>query len=291
MSLQPDMKIRAISPWFGGKRNLASKIIVLLGKHRVYWELFCGSMAVLLAKEPCVMETAIDLHGDLINLAKVLQTEKTAVDLYGKLSRTLMCEALHRAAAERYKARGYYANCDGPDVDRAYDYFLCSWLGRNGVAGTLSYNQGFCVRYTATGGHAAKRWKSAIESIPAWHQRLMNVTILRRDVFEILGKIDDIEGTAIYADPPYLVKGSKYIHDFKEGDHKRLADALQRFKRARVVLSYYDDPRLDELYPDWLKTKIEVPRAMSNAGSRGSKNVRAVEVLLSNKKENNRQLF
>jgi len=67
--VKSEMKIKAIAPWFGGKRNLAPRIVELLGKHRVYWEPFCGSMAVLMAKLPCVMETVNDLHADLINLA------------------------------------------------------------------------------------------------------------------------------------------------------------------------------------------------------------------------------
>ena len=53
----PKARIGAILPYFGGKRNLASRIIDFLGPHRVYWEPFCGSMAVLFAKEPVVMET------------------------------------------------------------------------------------------------------------------------------------------------------------------------------------------------------------------------------------------
>jgi DNA adenine methylase len=277
------MKIKAIAPWFGGKRNLAPQIVELLGKHTVYWELFCGSMAVLLAKPQCVMETVNDLHGDLINLARVLQKEDTVVELYGRLSRTLMHEQLHKEAAERYKARTYYEECSEIDVDRAYDYVLCAWFGRNGVAGTHSYNQGFCVQYTANGGHAAKRFRSVIESIPAWHQRLMNVTILCRDAFELLTRIEDKKGTAIYVDPPYIVKGAKYIYDFEgEAEHRKLAELLNRFKEARVVVSYYAHPLLDELYPGWQRHEINVSKAMSNAGSRGKKDVRAVEVLLVN---------
>lgn len=281
------MKIKALAPWFGGKRNLAPEIIKLLGKHRIYWEPFCGSMAVLLAKEPCAMETVNDLHGDLINLARIVQNEKTAIELYSRLARTLMCEQLHAEAAERYRERGYYniSINSNIDVDRAYDYFLCAWMGRNGVAGTGSYNQGFCVRYTANGGHAAKRWRSVVESIPAWQWRLMNVTILNRDAFEILKNIHDKEDTAIYIDPPYLAKGSKYIHDFEPKDHDRFADALKRFKKARVVVSYYQDPRLDELYPGWTRYEFDVSKAMSNAGGRGEKDFRAMEVLLTNTKE------
>lgn len=68
--------ITAIAPWFGGKRNLAPAIVEELGPHRGYWEPFCGSLAVLLAKPRVSQETANDLHGDLINLARVLQERR-----------------------------------------------------------------------------------------------------------------------------------------------------------------------------------------------------------------------
>lgn len=277
------MKIRALAPWFGGKRNLASRIVGVLGPHRVYWEPFCGSMAVLLAKPPCVMETVNDLHGDLINLARVIQREYMAVELYGRLARTMMHEQLFHEAAERYKARGRWVGSAEPDIERAYDYMLCAWLGRNGVAGTQSYNQGFCVRYTANGGHAAKRFRSVIESIPAWYYRLANVTILNRDAFEIIEKIKDEQGAAIYIDPPYLIKGSKYIHDFEEADHQRLAELLKRFTQARVVVSYYDHSKLAELYPGWQRIEINVTKSLVSQGKRDKDNkVKTIEVLLVN---------
>lgn len=277
-----DMKVRAIAPWFGGKRNLAPKIIELLGPHRAYWEPFCGSMAVLLAKEPSSMETVNDLHGDLINLARVLQNEETALDLYCRLNRTLMCEPLHREAAERYKERGYHAPCDKPDVDRAYDYFLCAWIGRNGAAGIQSYSQGFCVRYTSEGGSSTRRWQSVIASVPAWHRRLMNVAILQRDAFGVLDRIADSTDTAIYVDPPYLAKGAKYIHDFEDTDHDRLAAVLRRFEHARIVLSYYDHPRLSDLYDGWRRLTFDVAKATAHQNRLGTNKTRATEVLLIN---------
>jgi len=49
-------KIKAIAPWFGGKRTMASTIIQELGPHSQYFEPFCGSMAVLFAKPPAQKE-------------------------------------------------------------------------------------------------------------------------------------------------------------------------------------------------------------------------------------------
>lgn len=281
----PEMAITAISPWFGSKRNLAPEIIRELGKHAKYDEPFCGSCSVLLAKEPATCETVNDLHGDLINLARVLAREETALELYGSLSRLLMHEGLFHEAAERWRAAGHQPAGEIPDLERAADYMVCSWFGRNGVAGTSSYNQGFCVRYTKNGGHAGKRWCSAVDSIPAWHERLRHVTILNRDGFELLDRLEDSKGCAIYCDPPYLKKGAKYVHDFAGEDHLRLAKALSRFKSARVVVSYYDDPRLFELYPAtrWRKRHLKATKALVSQGQRDAgKAVDAPEVLLLN---------
>jgi len=297
--VESPMKIKALVPAAGGKRNLADTIVALFPKHRRFWDMFCLSLSVTFAKEPCVMETAVDLNGDLTNLARVLQIEDLALQLYSRAARTLMSESLFRDAADRFKCRGYAEGEQEPSLERAYDYLLCSWLGRNGCAGTQSYNQGFCVRYTANGGHAAKRWRSVIESIPAWHWRLMNVTILCRDVFGEIERIPDDPDTVIYLDPPYFEKGFRYIHDLpsleeeqKARDagkktikgHIALAEALSRFQKARVVLSYYDHPKLSELYPDWTQHKIEVSKALSHQGARGENNVKAVEVLLVNER-------
>jgi DNA adenine methylase len=281
-----DMPIRAIAPWFGAKRTLAQRIMAQLGPHKGYWEPFCGSLAVLLAKEPSTFETVNDLHGDLINLANVLRVEDLAVDLYGRLSRLLMHEDIFHECASRWARRGYLPAGDPPDVARAFEFFVCSWMGRNGVAGTSSYNQGFSVRYTKNGGHAATRFQSCIESIPAWHQRLRNVTILNRDGIEMVRRIEDAAGVVIYADPPYLVKGASYVHDFDGIAHHHLATALNRFQRTRVVVSYYYHPKLAELYPPdrWNTLRVPVVKALVNQGQRDGKGVAvmAPEVLLVN---------
>lgn len=278
------MTIKAIAPWFGGKRNLAPKIIEAIEKHSAYWEPFCGSMAVLFAKPPATMETVNDLHGDLVNLARVIQHDHLSVQLFSRLSRVACSETLHREAAERHRSRGN-APAEHPDLDRAADYFLCAWLGRNGVSGTQSYNQGFCRRFTKSGGHAAKRFVSAVNSIPDWWHRMRNVTILSDDAFDLIPRIEDAPGVVIYCDPPYIVKGTKYVHDFESDDHRRMAELLRRFKRTRVVVSYYDHPALASLYPDWWREEIEVSKAMVNQNMRDqAETVKVTEVLLINER-------
>ena len=289
------MKLSAIAPWFGSKRTLAPRIVEALGPHTAYWEPFCGSLAVLLAKPIATMETVNDLHGDLINLARVLQSENLARQLYEELKRTLMHEKLFCEAARRCLDRGRTPAADEPELQRAVDFMICSWFGRNGVAGTESYNQGFCVRYTKNGGHAATRWVSAVESIPEWHERLRGITILYRDGLDLIDKIEDNHGVVVYCDPPYVVKGAKYVYDFYEVHHRRLAEALSRFKKTRCVVSYYENSLVNKLYESWTKISCPVAKSLSNQRMRGQRGERtmAPEVLFINdhNMETGRQLF
>lgn len=286
-----DMPIKAIAPWFGGKRTLAPRIVAELGPHRAYWEPFCGSMAVLLAKEPSTFETVNDLHDDLINLARCIQHPQVGPRLYRQLRRVILDERAFNESGQRVRDElPPLQRCNvGIHPRRAFDYFVTSWFGRNGVAGSSSYNAHFCRRYTKNGGHAGTRWKSAVDSIPAWRRRLRSVTVLSMDGIELLSRIEDAAGVVIYADPPYLVKGAKYLHDFRDGfmghenDHERLADVLRRFKKTRVVVSYYEHPGLAALYPRWTRVECPTTKALVSSGRRDAgNNVIAPEVLLIN---------
>lgn len=276
-----DMKISAIAPWFGSKRTLAPRIVSYLGEHRCYWEPFCGSMAVLLSKPEVTTETVCDLHGDLVNLATTIQDAIEGPRLYRRLRRVWMIDEQHEKAAECMR------NPFEPTPDRAFWYFVWSWQGRNGVSGTGGYNVSFARRFTPNGGQGGKRFQSAVASIPAWRRRLANVNIWRTDAFSVLPKIDDVEGVAIYCDPPYLVKGASYIHDFATADHQRLAQALGRFRKARVVVSYYEHPDLADLYPGWQKIDCTMTKALVNQGMRDANGeaAKAPEVLLINTRE------
>lgn len=266
--------INAIAPWFGSKRKLAHAIVNALGPHHTYYEPFCGGLAVLMAKPPCRMETVCDLHGDLTHLARTIADPKSGAALYRRLRRTLCCQEIHRDAKEQI-ARPFE-----PTIDRAYWFFILSWLSRNGAIGSNAGNN-FCVRYTHGGGSPGTRFVSAIESIPFFMRRLRPVIILSTCGITVTERIEDADGVAVYLDPPYLEKGAKYIHDFTSADHQRLAAAARRFVKTRVVVSYYDHPRLDELYPDFQKIALDHTKAMSHQnGRRGA--LKAPEVLLIN---------
>jgi DNA adenine methylase len=306
------MKIRGIAPWFGGKRTLAPRIVEQLGEHERYFEPYCGSVAVLLCKPPSRYETLNDLHCDLINLALVIQSPNWGAKLYERLSRALVCDALLAEAEGRLAEPftrpaipgGSWAGMETEHTcERAYWYFVACWMARNGVAGTAETNYQLAVRWTGGGGSPTVRWRSATESIPAWHQRLQNTVILNRRAEDIIPKFEDAVATAIYIDPPYphetrgarsagtTAHSSRYLHDFGAAtdglfgsdDHAQLAEMLRAFDRARIVVSTYDCPRMRELYDGWTVIECPTHKHLAAQNTRGSRSrTVAPEILLLN---------
>lgn len=277
-----EMRIAAIAPWAGSKRNLAPRIVEECGPTKAWWELCCGSLSVTARMPRASMETVVDMNGDLVNLALVIQDDELCERMENRLHRTWMSDDIFRASAHVVRD-DVWSFESAPDWERAYHYFVFCWMGRNGDSGTTKVGYSFCRRYTKNGGHAATRFKGAVESLSAFNERLRNVTILRDDIFTVLPRIEDAAGVTIYIDPPYVEKGLRYVHDFADSDHERLAEQLQRFKKTRVIVSYYEHPLLAKLYSGWTKRTFDVSKALASSGRRDRSNdIRATEVLLIN---------
>jgi DNA adenine methylase len=251
-------------------------------RHRSYYEPFCGGLAVLMGKPHCSNEMVGDLHGELCNLASVLAGDRWR-DLYEAVDRLLLCQEWIDQQRD-----GIDVDFDGePDVRRAAVYMALAWMCRNGVAGTERLDYSMAIRWSQNGGAPGVRWRSAVDSVPAWHDRLKGVCIARMNGFDMLRSIEDQRGTVVYCDPPYLRRtrgGQAYHHEFGDAggsvdlfgapridDHDRLANELRRFERARVLVSYYADARLPELYPSgrWTHIDCATRKNLANANGRG----------------------
>lgn len=289
-----EMKIKSIAPWFGGKRSMAPAIVAEMGKHTMYFEPFCGSLAVLFAKPESRNETANDMHGHLINLARVIQDENLRPQLYDDLQSTLYSSDLFNESRLFLKAVPTVETSAMPAYGAAYHYFIASWMGRNGVAGTERVNYQKATRWTPGGGSGPTRFRNAVGSIPAWAERLRNVDILCMDGFDLLDRVSDESGVVIYADPPYKQTGrgsARYEHDFSDSkggifashdDHARLSCSLRRFKHARVIVSYYENPDLRELYKGWTFVNHTRQKNLHVQNRRGAGECDAPEILIIN---------
>jgi DNA adenine methylase len=282
--------VSSIAPYFGAKRTLASTVVQHLGPHRAYCELFMGSAAVLLSKPEASMEIANDLYGSIINLARVLASDRWR-ELQRRCGRMLMHERLFLEVKAKVRSTEHVVapSIDGVDdehVDAAVWFFARSWLGRNGAVGTHESNATVARRFTSNGGGGGIRWRAALASLRGWHDRLQRVQFSQMDAIEMASRIEDSDDWAIYADPPYIDKGAKYVHDFEPGDHARLAEALGRFRQSKVVVSYYDHPDMDAMYPadgGWCKVHCPVHKGLVNGSGRAATGyVPAPEILLLN---------
>ena len=276
-------KLGGIAPGFGSKREMAPEIISHFGPHDQFWEPFVFTCSILLAKEPCRHEIVSEKNPDVANLIRVLADSHQSKRLWEMVSRWPVSESLFDDAVARLSSQTW--NAAIPFADRAFDFLLVSWQGPSGLAGTTRKPR-FAVRNTTSGGTVAARWRSVADSIPEWHERLRNVEFRCKDAFELIAACPDREGTVNYCDPPYLSDtrtAGHYLCDFTPEDHVRLAESLSRFKKTKVLLSYYDSPRLAELYPGWHKVTVSAPRKMKHVGGGDQETVAAPEVLLINR--------
>lgn len=169
---------------------MAPRIVELLGSHTNYFDLCCGSMSVLLAKPVSRQETAVDLYGDITNLALVLSDADRAVDLHNRLASVIFSDAVLAEAEKRMQSWNFLDSdsaLDGdsaqpagslvPSTSRAFDFFIASWMGRGGEAGMDRVSFSIPVRFTTNGGSPTVRFRSAVDSIPEWHRRLQNVVM------------------------------------------------------------------------------------------------------------------
>jgi DNA adenine methylase len=248
-------------------------------------------MAVSLAMPAVATHVVNDLHADLVNFARVLASDAGKATLIDLCEHTLCSETLYQEAAAELETLGRErVDADGKPIGRigtltpvrwAWAFFVASWLGPNGMAGT-EHAPRFCVRWGPGGGDPATRLRSAAEALPGFVEKLRRFTITSRDGLDVIGSVQDRPGVALYVDPPYTretrVAGA-YRHDFEdhggatllgaEDDHDRLAAALHRFKHARVVVSYEDCPRVRALYAGWRVVEVTQHKNTGNAGGGG----------------------
>lgn len=303
--------ISGLAPWFGGKRAMAHAIVdQVCWRDGAEWvpayfaEPFCGSCAVSFAMPEVGTHLVNDLHADLVNAARVLAHPR-GVELIELLGRTLTSEALYRDALDQLAVLQveYTENHEhGVPFDFedrfeeymrwAWAFLVASWMGPNGQIGMADAGVRFAKRWGPGGGDPAGRMRSFVSSTGKLVPRLRRFTILNEDAIGVLERIADTDRTAVYVDPPYLDAtrtSGRYAHDFTDAggptmfgeadDHERLATALARFERARVVVSYEDHGRLGELYPGWSRVELDQHKNTSNTNGAGS---RVREVLLVN---------
>lgn len=240
--------LKTLVPWFGGNRTLAEFISKNVPKTCNHITVpFAGGCPELLY---FTANTIIvnDKHQLLINLCKTVADPLVSQEFKRRLDHTLFHESELLAAQARLRSTPPEFSMPNPSV--AYDYFISCWMSRNGTAGTNGeLSSGISYRRDGVGGDSAVRFRSAVQSIQIWQRALQRCTFLCRDAIELIADVKDSDQNVIYCDPPFPDVGNNYKHTMSDFDHAKLAHTVARFKRARVIMRFYDHPIVRLLYP------------------------------------------
>ena len=273
------MKVTALAPWFGSARMNASRIGEEIGKQDWVGIPFCGGCCEV----PHIKARSIylnDVHNHIVTLAMTVADAPEFHAMQEMLEDVLVHPAYLLEARKYTAAMEEQGREPQPDADWAAAYFTNVWISRSSAGTEDEFKQPLASRMTATGGSSVRRWRSALEALPEWHQVLKErCEFSCRDWRDWLEQTKDRPGHALYIDPPWQDAGKEYKHKFTEQDHRDLADVLHGYENCRVVIRHSDHPLYRELYPDW--TWVEL-------SSRNQANKVIREMLVTNKTQTRR---
>ncbi len=223
---------------FHGK--LAEWFISLMPKHVHYVEPYAGGLSVLLAKDPeGVSEVVNDVDGGLTTFWRVMRCEVQ----FPRFAR--LCEATPFSEDAWQVAGATLKNDKEDEAMMAWAFFV--WC-RQSLAGRM---KGFATlsrtRTRRSMNEQASAWLTAVEGLPAVHERLKRVVVLNRDALKVIRQ-QDYSGTFFYLDPPYVSTTRSapdvYRHEMTKEQHDDLCDLLMGLK-GKFLLSGYRCPLYD----------------------------------------------
>lgn len=249
--------------WPGSKARIAPKIVALMREHGAYVEPFAGSLAVLLAKEPCPVEVINDQHDLLVTFYRVLRDQEY------ELVRSLMLTPYSRKVFNEEK----YDDPALPDLERARRFFIRynqAFVSSNGTGSWTATN------HSSAGHSNASKWARFQSRLYIVAERLTGVQIECADAMDVLKRLTRLDKRGVvYCDPPYLDttrNGSHYHHDMGTvEEHEALLEELQRVAgtQRQVLISGYANELYDERLAGWDRHILDTTRNTSSG--KGSK--------------------
>lgn len=277
----------------GGKAYLAQRIVALMPPRCIngnkpdpadpgwlhYVEPYAGGLSVLLANDPeGISEVVNDANGDLMDFWGAIMKPSRFAEFLRRVQAIPFAEMAWLASGHLL-ARG--CRCEKPDcINNAVNFFVQC---RQSLAGRMKGFTGITRTRTRRGmNNEVSAWLTAVEGLPAVHERLKRVLILNRDALEVIRK-EDGPRTLFYLDPPYLhstrATTGEYAHEMDETRHAELLSALAVLK-GRFLLSGYRSDLYDAAAAasGWRRTDIDI----ANHAAGGASKRRMVECVWRN---------
>lgn len=247
--------------WYGGKTGMAEWIVSLMPPRcrtpnnpneedpgwLHYVEPYAGGLAVLLANDPDgISEVVNDKNGRLTQFWSVLQDEEQFAQFMRRVRATPFSEQEWKVAGSGVKAIEFLEPWEG-----AANFFIHC---RQSLAGRMKGFTGITKARTRRGmNNEVSAWLSAVDGLPAVHERLKRVLIVGPDdALNVIRKHDGPR-TLFYLDPPYVPESRTarevYRHEMTIEQHEELLRTLAKIK-GRFLLSGYGN----DLYHDFAQT-------------------------------------
>ncbi|MCU0448937.1 MAG: DNA adenine methylase [Bernardetiaceae bacterium] len=239
--------------WYGGKFSHLDWLLPLLPDCVHYCEPFAGSGAVLLNKEPSLVETYNDIDGEVVNFFRVLREEKE--HLIEKIALTPFSREEFKIACE--------LEPNLTPIERARRFYVRARQVRTGLAQTASLGRWANCKNTSRTGMSGvvSRWLGGVEQLDLIAERLLRVLIENRPAIEVI-KLYDSPDTFFYCDPPYIheTRGDTNSYGFEMDDdqHRELAEVLNAIE-GKAAVSNYDCDLMNELFPPTKWKKLYSP--------------------------------
>lgn len=225
----------------GAKHRISDWIVNNMPKHNVYLEPYAGSLAVLLNKPRCHIETVNDLHGEVVNFFRVLR------DKPDELKRLIDFTPYSR---EEYEL-AYQESKD--EMERARRFCVRCWQGF-GCAN--QYKNGFKSGQQSKSPNPAKAWADYSEIIIQASERLRGVQIENLPAIELIKRYNTAD-VFIYADPPYLRSTRKkylYKYEMTDREHIEMLETLVEHP-GKVMISGYENDLYNFMLNGWRKIR------------------------------------
>lgn len=241
----------------GAKWRISDWIVSQMPVHEVYLEPYFGSGAVFFRKAPAEVETINDIHGDVVNLFRVVRDH--AEELYALLESTPY-------AREEYELSRAEPRTGEP-VEDARRFMVRCWQT---ISGSDRYANGWRYRKSLNRwGSCTREWREVRERVFRARDRLQDAQIECRPAVEVIRAHSD-PGVLIYADPPYLRAArtrpagrggnhyrNRYVHEMTDEQHVELLEALLAHGGA-VLLSGYDCELYNSHLVGWTRAELQV---------------------------------
>ncbi|MGL6022498.1 MAG: DNA adenine methylase [Chitinophagaceae bacterium] len=212
--------------YWGGKQQLAPRIIKIIPEHRAYIEPFFGGGAVFFAKPKSKIEIINDISDNMVNFYKTIK--RNFENLKSEIDVTLYSEYQYKQAKELWKNGENKA-----DVMRAWAVFLLSWQS---FSGNIPCSWGFCdQRNRATTFDNAKKMFDE-----RYIQRLEHTQIFCRDALNVI-KNTDHKDSFFFIDPPYYNANMGCYDGYTLEDFTKLLELLKGIKGKFLLTTYSSD--------------------------------------------------